>query len=41
MDAFIDKGKCVKQQTLNELVKKREPVIIVIKARLGVGACDV
>ena len=27
MDAFIDKGKGVKQQTLNALVKKREPAI--------------
>ena len=27
MDAFIDKGKGVKQQALNALVKKREPVI--------------
>ena len=27
MNAFIDKGKGVKQQALNALVKKREPVI--------------
>ena len=27
MDAFIDKGKGVKQQTLNALVKNREPAI--------------